>query len=645
MAISSQAIRLPILISMKNVFFCTNNCNKRYIMTTCTKLEKVLERLEKNPFFEKYANKIAKFQQTSPDEFLQRVENEEKKIQGRKVTVHLSRSCHIQSSWMFPFVMTRTQPWNYVKKRNFSDHAMKSIYITTPIFYVNAGPHIGHLYTAVLADTIARFNAMLGHSVFLCTGTDEHGMKVQKAASNVTLPIPEYCTRVSRQFQEMCDVFDVEYSKFIRTTEERHQKAVLDFWNRLEKNGYIYQGKYSGWYNVSEEAFVPDKDVVKKNPANINEAYTESGDVLEWMEEECYKFRLSSFKNELKHWLKNANVIEPEIYHTSLIPWIDNLQDLSISRPIKRVSWAIPTPSDESHTVYVWLDALVNYLTSVGYPDDSFRKFWPPTVQVIGKDILKFHGIYWPAFLMAAGLELPKKLICHGHWTVKDKKMSKSKENVISPFEAMHNFTQDGLRYFLLRHAVLHTDANYNNLKIQNVLNSELADTLGNLFNRCFGKSINPDGIIYNSAEYINILKSKIAHKNVVALEELSEKAKEYYEKYNLYCTVDIVMNMLHIANQMFHHHRPWELSKAKDSDSVKQVEAVISLALENLRVAALVLYPIIPKLASNLLDVLQVSKSNRTWEDTKPIHLTNASNETRHVLTQNILFFKKIKN
>ncbi|XP_060825235.1 methionine--tRNA ligase, mitochondrial-like isoform X2 [Bombus pascuorum] len=645
MAISSQAIRLPILISMKNVFFGTNNCNKRYIMTTCTKLEKVLERLEKNPYFEKYANKIAKFQQTSPEEFLQRVENEEKKIQGRKVTVHLSRSCHIQSLWMFPFVMTRTQPWNYVKKRNFSDHAMKSIYITTPIFYVNAGPHIGHLYTAVLADTIARFNAMLGHSVFLCTGTDEHGMKVQKAASNVTLPIPEYCTQVSCQFQEMCDVFDVEYSKFIRTTEERHQEAVLNFWNRLEKNGYIYQGKYSGWYNVSEEAFVPDKDVVKKNPANINEAYTESGDVLEWMEEECYKFRLSCFKDELKHWLKNANVIEPEMYRTSLIPWIDNLQDLSISRPIKRVPWAIPTPSDKSHTVYVWLDALVNYLTSVGYPDDSFRKFWPPTVQVIGKDILKFHGIYWPAFLMAAGLELPEKLICHGHWAVKDKKMSKSKGNVISPFEAMHNFTQDGLRYFLLRQAVLHSDANYNNLKIQKVLNSELADTLGNLINRCFGKSINPDGIIYNSAEYTNILKSEIARKNVVALEELSEKAKEYYEKYNLYYTVDIVMNMLRIANQMFEHHRPWELSKAKDPDSVKQLEAVISLALENLRVAALVLYPIIPKSASNLLDVLQVSKSNRTWEDTKPIHLTNASNETRHVLTQNILFFKKIKN
>ncbi|XP_068977889.1 methionine--tRNA ligase, mitochondrial-like [Bombus flavifrons] len=643
MAISSQAIRLPILISMKNVSFCTNNCNKRYIMATCTKLEKVLGRLEKNPFFEKYANKIAKFQQTSPDEFLQRVENEEKKIQGRKV--NLSRSCHTQSSWMFPFVMTRTQPCNYVEKRNFSDHAMKNIYITTPIFYVNAGPHIGHLYTAVLADAIARFNAMLGHAVFLSTGTDEHGMKVQKAASNVTLPIPEYCTRVSREFQEMCDVFDVEYSKFIRTTEERHQEAVLDFWNRLEKNGYIYRGKYSGWYNVSEETFVPDKDVVKQNSANINEAYTESGDVLEWMEEDCYKFRLSSFKNELKYWLENANVIEPEIYQTSLIPWLNNLQDLSISRPIKRVSWAIPTPSDESHTVYVWLDALVNYLTSVGYPDDSFRKFWPPTAQVIGKDILKFHGIYWPAFLMAAGLELPKKLICHGHWTVKDKKMSKSKENVISPFEAMHNFTQDGLRYFLLRHAVLHTDANYNNLKIQHILNSELADTLGNLVNRCFGKGINPDGIIYNSAEYTNILKSEIARKNVVALEELSEKAKEYYEKYNLLCTVDIVMNMLRIANQMFEHHRPWELSKAKDPNSVKQLEAVISLALENLRVAALVLYPIIPKSASNLLDVLQVSKSNRTWEDTKPIHLTNASNETRHVLTQNILFFKRMKN
>ncbi|OAD56502.1 Methionine--tRNA ligase, mitochondrial [Eufriesea mexicana] len=542
--------------------------------------------------------------------------------------------------------MIRTQPsWTSIKKRNFSDHAVKNIYITTPIFYVNAGPHIGHLYTAVLADAIARFNAMLGHSVFLCTGTDEHGTKVQKAASSMNLSCLEYCTQISHEFQKMCNMFHIEYSKFIRTTEVAHQEAVYHFWNCLEKNGHIYQGKYSGWYDITEEAFVSNKEIQEKNSTNINYTNTESGNTIEWMEEDNYKFRLTSFKDNLLYWLKDENVIEPKIYHKMLIPWLEDVQDLSISRPINRVSWAIPTPSDESHTIYVWLDALVNYLTSLGYPDNSFRKFWPPTVQVIGKDILKFHAIFWPAFLMAVGLEPPKKLVCHGHWIISDKKMSKSEKNVISPFTAVHNFTDDGLRYFLVRQAVLHSDANYNDLKVQKVLNSELSDTLGNLVNRCFGKAINPDGIIYNSAEYKSILKTDVAQENIKALEELSAKAKEYYEKYNFCHMVDTVMNMLHIANKMFDYYKPWHLKKSEDLDSVKQFEALMSLTMENLRVAALVLHPIIPKSTSNLLDFFQVPMKNRTWEDTKPLHLTNNSNETKHILSRNMLFFKKIKN
>ncbi|XP_076758446.1 methionyl-tRNA synthetase, mitochondrial [Xylocopa sonorina] len=640
-----NTIRLPMLIFTENNLIGTKSYNKRFIMTTRTKLEKVLENLEKNPFFDKYANKIAKLQQTSPEEFLQRIESQEKKLQRKKVAVCLPKSNHIQCLWTMSFLTTNMQSsWTHIRKNNFSDHAFKHTYITTPIFYVNGVPHIGHAYTAVLADTIARYNAMLGSSVTLCTGTDEHGTKVEKAANAANLCIPEYCTKISSQFREMCDVFQVEYSHFIRTTEKRHQEAVHYFWNCLERNGHIYHGKYSGWYNVSEEAFVSDKEVVQRSTTNVNEAFTESGDVVEWTEEDSYKFRLTSFKDDISYWLKDENVIHPAVYRNTLIPWLDDLQDLSISRPITRVPWAIPTPSDESHTIYVWLDALVNYLTAVGYPDNSFREYWPPTVQVIGKDILKFHGIYWPAFLMAAGLEPPKKLVCHGHWIVKDEKMSKSKGNVISPFAAMNNFTQDGLRYFLLRHAMLKTDANYNELKIQNILNSELADTLGNLINRCFGKTINPKGIIYNS-EYEDILTTEIARKNIRALEELSEKAKKYYEEYNFHDVVDTVMDTLRITNQMFEHLEPWHLSKSKHPDSIKKSEAVISLTLENLRVAALILYPIVPRLASNVLDFLKIPVQNRSWEDTKPLHLTKASNDMRHVSTQKILFFKKIKN
>ncbi|CAL7938223.1 unnamed protein product [Xylocopa violacea] len=597
-----------MLIFTENILIGTKNCNKRFIMTSRTRLEKALENLEKNPFFDKYANKIAKFQQTSPEEFLQRVESQENKLQRKKVAVCLPKSSHVQCLWAMSFLTTKMQlPWAHIRKNNFSDHAFKHTYITTPIFYVNGAPHIGHAYTTVLADAIARFNAMLGSSVILCTGTDEHGTKVEKAAKASNLPTPEYCTHISRQFQEMCDMFQVEYSHFIRTTEKRHQEAVHYFWNCLEKNGHIYRGKYSGWYNVSEEVFVSDADVVQRSTTNINEAFTESGDVVEWTEEDSYKFRLTSFKDDLYYWLKNENVIQPAVYRTRLIPLLNDLQDLSISRPITRVPWAIPTPSDESHTIYVWLDALVNYLTAVGYPDNSFRKYWPPTIQIIGKDILKFHGIYWPAFLMAAGLEPPKKLVCHGHWVVEDKKMSKSKGNVISPLTAMNDFTQDGLRYFLLRQATLREDANYNELKIKKILNAELADTLGNLINRCCSKSINPSRIIYKS-KYEN-LGTQIASRNIIALEKLGRTAKEHYEECNLHLVVDAVMATLRMANQMFEYHKPWVLSKSKDPDSIR------------------------------------IPTTNRSWEDTKPLHLTKVSSDVTHVSTQDVLFFKKIRN
>ena len=543
--------------------------------------------------------------------------------------------------------MKNSQPlWTPIRRNNFSDCANKNTYITTPIFYVNAGPHIGHLYTAVLADAIARFNSMMGHSVFLCTGTDEHGTKVEKAANAAALPIPQYCTTVSRQFQDMCDTFQVDYSRFIRTTEAQHREAVHHFWDCLEKRGHIYLGRYSGWYSVSDEAFVSDVELIetKDSAGNVIGVSTESGNPVERTDEETYKFRLSSFQDDLKYWLKDENTVQPAIYRKILSTWIEGgLQDLSVSRPISRAPWAIPNPSDESHTIYVWLDALVNYLTSIGYPDSSFKQFWPPTVQIVGKDILKFHGIYWPAFLMAVGLEPPRRLLCHGHWTVDDQKMSKSKGNVISPFEAMGNFTSDGLRYFLLRQAVLHADANYNELKIQRVLNAELANTLGNLIKRCLGQSINPNQIIPDPAACISILKSEVALENIKTLEVLSERVKEHYEECHLHHAVDAVMNMLHTANQMFEYHEPWHLCKSNDPDSIKELEAVISLALESIRVAGLLLYPIAPRLSTSILDTLQVPKENRGWEDARPLHVTNSLTGGR-IVSQNVVLFKKIK-
>ncbi|XP_053975923.1 methionine--tRNA ligase, mitochondrial-like isoform X1 [Hylaeus volcanicus] len=646
MAISLRyTIRLSSSIFMKNVCIETRSSNKRFIMTSRSKLDKVLNDLQKNPYFDKYAEKIAKFQKTCPEEFLQRAENQEKKERKAKVAVHLTRSS-VQSLWTFPFLKTKIQSsWSHINKNNFCDNAIKNTYITTPIFYVNAGPHIGHLYTAVLADAMARFNSMLGHSVFLNTGTDEHGTKVENAAKAAGMLTHEYCTEISLKFLEMCHMFGIKYSDFIRTTEKRHMNAVHHFWNCLEERGHIYLGRYSGWYSTLDETFVSDTELIeeKDKAGNIIQVSNESGNPVEWTEEDNYKFRLTSFKDDLKYWLKNENTVQPAIYRNTLLNWIEDLQDLSISRPISRVPWAIPTPNDNSHTIYVWFDALVNYLTGVNYPNRSFKQFWPPSIQVVGKDILKFHGIYWPAFLIGAGLEPPKKLLCHGHWTIDDLKMSKSRGNVISPFEAMTNYTPEGLRYFLLRQAVLHSNANYNAKKIQNLLNAELANNMGNLINRCLGKSINPNRTIPSPSTYIEVLKSKAAIENIKTLEVIGEKTRVFYEKCQLHNVVDTVMNMLHISNQMFNDHKPWYLRESSNFDSAKELEAVISLSLESVRVAATILYPIIPRVASTILDSFQMPRLDRSWNETTPLHITDALNRTNRTVLQNELLFKKI--
>ncbi|XP_031847383.1 methionyl-tRNA synthetase, mitochondrial isoform X2 [Nomia melanderi] len=605
----------------KNVRTNLRVSNKRFIAMSHRRFEKVLEDLQKNPFFDKYAEKIAKLQKTSPAEFLQRVESQEKKLQEKKVSVHQSNTCHAQSLWTFPFSKGKTQmPWAHIPKSHFSDNAAKSIYITAPIFYVNNGPHIGHLYSAVFADAMARFYFMLGHSVVLSTGTDEHGTKVERAASDKNTPT-------------------------LKTTDNDHVEAVQHFWNCLNKNGYIYSGKYSGWYSVTDEAFVSESEVIEKTDdvGNIIRVTANSENRVEWTEEKTYKFRLSSFQDDLKHWLKSENTVKPAIYHKSLLTWIDQgLQDLSISRPIDRVPWAIRTPSNESDTIYVWLDALVNYLTSVGYPDSSFKQFWPP-IHVVGKDILKFHGIYWPAFLMAVGLEPPKRLFCHGHWTIDDKKISKSTGNVISPFTVSDEFTTDGFRYFLLREAVPHSNANYSSRKTRFVLNAELANTFGNLLNRCLSRGVNPQRIISNKVNYKSFLTSDEAIENIKLLEELSDETKRFYEEGQYRNVVDSVMNMLRATNAMFSHHQPWTLRRSPSK--IMEFEAVSFLTIESMRVASLILHPIIPRLTNKLLDVFQVPLEKRTWENTKPFHITDSfDGRMTRVIEPNLHFFQRLR-
>ncbi|XP_015110982.2 methionine--tRNA ligase, mitochondrial [Diachasma alloeum] len=542
------------------------------------------------------------------------------------------------------------KPWMRVQTRLYSSFERMSAYVSTPIFYVNAGPHIGHLYSAAMADAVARYNRMLGRETFFSTGTDEHGNKVRNAAMSRNLSPDNYCYEISQLFRGMCDDFHVEYSKFIRTTDEEHQEGVHKFWTNLHNSGHIYLGKYSGWYCMSDEAFVPSSELeeLKKPDGSAIKISSASGNPVEWMEEENYKFRLSSFQDDLRHWLRNEKSVQPAKYHRILSNWVEEgacLEDLSVSRPATRAPWGVKVPNDDSHTVYVWLDALINYLTVLGYPEDNYKKFWPPTVQVIGKDILKFHGVYWPAFLIAAGMEPPRTLLCHSHWTVNNEKMSKSKGNVVAPSKAAETFTPDGLRYFLLREAVPHSDANYSEEKIRKILNAELADTLGNLFSRCMGRAVNPRGVIPEaSMSHKDVLGTEEAENLVESLHCLPALAQEAYEAYNFHQVVDAVMGTLRCANKMIEHHKPWALVRLDDDASLDKLEAVLALGLESTRVSALILHPIIPRLTENLLYHLQIPTDSRQWRNTEFSRSGRVTEGFAQKRLNSLIFFKRIK-
>ncbi|VEN35851.1 unnamed protein product [Callosobruchus maculatus] len=490
--------------------------------------------------------------------------------------------------------------------RHFSGNVKSVKFFTTPIYYVNANPHIGHLYSSVIADAVHRWQDILerGQKSEFSTGTDEHGSKIQQAASKRDIPSSIYCATVSEQFKRLSDEFGVGYTKFVRTSDESHKATVGKFWKKLLEEGHIYKSAYEGYYCIQDETFLTEtqlKEVTSQNGDKMLVSL-ETGHSVEWTKEENYMFKLNSFQDDLIHWLKSdENLVRPKIFHKILLDMLSNdLQDLSVSRPSSRVHWAIPVPEDDSQTVYVWLDALINYLTAAGYGKDkeAFNQTWPPDVQVIGKDILKFHGIYWPAFLMAAGLELPKTILCHSHWTVDGEKMSKSKGNVVCPFDRAETYTTDGLRYFLLREGVGHSDGNYSDTKVLRILNSELADTLGNLLNRCTGSALNPrqtfptmDSAALATVRSLEVTKSLIEH-----ISNLPETCRCHYADFNFHKVADAIMATLHSANLFFETLKPWELKKKPESHL--ELNVVLHLTLETLRVVGILLQPMVPKLS-----------------------------------------------
>lgn len=515
-------------------------------------------------------------------------------------------------------------------------------FITTPIFYVNAAPHLGHLHSLVLADALHSVHKLLGiQNTIFSTGTDEHGFKVQKAAKLHNKDTKLFCDDISEKYRKVCQDLSVSNTHFIRTTESRHKETLIHFWNELVKRNHIYHGTYEGWYCVAEEAFLPLSQITEINDKGIVQKVSiETQQPVEWMKEKNYMFSLSRFKDDLMYWLK-GDVIHPKKFADQCRIWItEGLTDLSVSREKSRFNWGIPVPNDDSQIIYVWLDALVNYLTVGGYPKSEFT--WPVDCHIIGKDILRFHGIYWPAFLIAAGLEPPKSILCHSHWLVDNQKMSKSKGNVVDALEIISKYSGDGLRYFLLREATLPSDSNYNEIKLKRILNSELANTLGNLLSRCLAPTINKRQIF---PEFHKEKCTEMGDNLIKSVISLPSIVKEEFLKGNFYRGINNIINCLHEANSFVEHQKPWELVKLETKSS--ELDTILHITLETLRICGILLQPIIPNISNKLLTKLGVCNEDRIW--TKLECFPDINNNSHNLAgkslkSDKIILFNRIK-
>ncbi|KAK5580615.1 hypothetical protein RB653_000637 [Dictyostelium firmibasis] len=535
----------------------------------------------------------------------------------------------------------------------------KKVLITTPIFYVNGPPHIGHLYTALLGDALGRWNRFIGNDTLFMTGTDEHGIKVEEAAKKNGLKTIDYCDKISNRFRELFDKADIKYDDFIRTTEPRHREAVTTMWNRLLERGYIYKGVYKGWYCTSDESFLTDDQVTEgmspitpQNPISKKCMVSlESGHEVNWIEEENYMFKLSEFSSTIENWFEEVKPIFPTI-HVNLLRHMlsQGVKDLSISRPSSRISWGIPVPNDSTQTIYVWLDALTNYLTVTGYPKvspTSPQSYWSNTTHIIGKDIIKFHSIYWPSFLKAADYPLPKSIICHAHWTVNREKMSKSRGNVVDPFTEIDNHGLELIRYFLLKGGGLENDGDWSEHELAVRFKADLADTYGNLISRCTGKSLNPSGEWPKSVVDHSLLK--LEDQNLIDhSSRLVKSVSSHYDRGDFKSGIFEIMTFLYECNLYIQSQAPWTLVPKPNrvgSDLIR-LNTIIYVAIEMIRISSLLLLPIIPSSATLTLNHLSIPLEKRlnpsNFNFGYDYHHTNSLNSKIPNETL-ILFHKKL--
>jgi len=486
---------------------------------------------------------------------------------------------------------------------------MSHFYITTPIYYINAEPHLGHAYTTMVADAIARSRRLMGDDVFFLTGTDEHGQKVERAAQKAGVPTHEFADRIAGRYQALFRVLDISNDDFIRTTEPRHIRAAQELWRRVRDRGYLYKSSYEGWYCTVDELFVPEAQLIDGTRCPT------CGNAVERLSEQSYFFQLSRFQEPLLDlYRSNPEFITPEIRRNEMVAFVSaGLRDLSVSRT--SFKWGIPVPEDPEHVMYVWFDALTNYLTAVGYPDDEprFSRYWPADIHLMGKEIVRQHTVYWPAFLMAAGLDLPRRVIGHGWWLMNEAKMSKSLGNVVQPQGYVDRFGVDALRYFVLREMVVGQDANFADDTFLARYNADLANDLGNAVSRittmiqryCGGVVPEPSAAVPGPPD-VELIRSA---------DETIRRAKHAAGMFDLSSALREIWSLIAAVNRYVVTREPWVLARSPESREL--LDTTLYNAADVLRIVAALVEPVMPSTTGRILKML--GAAGETWAGLKP--------------------------
>ena len=509
----------------------------------------------------------------------------------------------------------------------------KNFYITTPIYYPSGKPHMGHAYSSIVADIFARFKRLENYNVLFLTGTDEHGQKIQKEAKKNKKEPKVFCDELSETFRSLTKILHLSNDDFIRTTEKRHHKSVIEIWNRLIASGDIYLDKYSGWYSISDEAFYDEDEIENINGKKTSKT---SGSSVEWLEEESYFFKLSAWSKKLLEFYKaNPDFISPTSRRNEVLKFVEKgLKDLSISRT--SFTWGIQVPKNKKHVIYVWLDALTNYISALNFPDTTnkkFKDFWPADVHIIGKDILRFHAIFWPAFLLAAKLSPPKKVFSHGWILSDDRKMSKSLGNILDPIEIINKYGIDQLRYYLVKEVSLGNDGSISMENLKNCINNDLANNYGNLCQRVFSFiKKNCDNKIPKSSKLNNSDKKLLDN-----LKDHIPKLINLMNNQDLNEYIKIVVSFSFDANKYFNDSEPWAVKK----NDPERMRAILFTIIQQIKNISILLNPIIPNSTNKVFALMNLSKENISIDKINDDNFINYEKELDNL---NILF-NKIEN